>query len=583
MQKSRIRIIGACTAAVLFGGLAASPASAVSIIWKAPNVDITLGLPYNNLEFEDPTAIGQTVKGYTIIDWRDADYKSGSPPWYDEWSVLANPSGALIDGNINEIWMRQAGQSITTSTTVPSSTVSIHMIGDNNDGKAEVLVDGVVVAILDMGTPGLSQTALIIVKNLASTSTHNIVVQDSGIGPISRIGDDVATLGAAALNIYPYGYKWWPPFWYLNARIRLYYSWGYIGVPTGFWWGWYPYYWYGYYWYPWYGPSGWYQPYCYYWYRPYWDYWPYYRYYRPWWHYWRWRGGWRFWGFNDYLRFRYTYWQPRIIYYWSWYWDAPGEGGCMELVTQANEANPAGERILPFPDPYIPGFEAGEHEFSVNGGKVTGTFSDLTFIPVVDVNSFYHTLPGVTPELARALMESEIMQKLLEHPGGYVGVQFATWDHPDCALVTNADIPEVRITEDTSGGPESEYTFEISLNPAWPSMAEAVTVISSAPEELELVGAGTDGAIHLTLTPGGTANVTVRAVPDAVDEEEHKVMVAAFLDGNETEGFSLDVIIQDAGCGGLGYNQSDLNHDCVTDFKDVAITADEWLYSTLGM
>jgi len=577
MTMANSRVLTVCILAYLLLGPLSPPASGVTVIWKAANADVTLGLPSPSLEFEDPAAVGRIVKGYTVIDWLDADYNKAGHPLYDEWTVS---SPGFIDGNINEIWMRDSSHSIWTTTTQPSRVVSIHMTGDNNDGQAEVFVDGVTVAILDMGSAGLPQTALVIVKNLAPV-THTILIKDAGVGPISRLGDDVHTFGAAALQTNQV-IKWWPHYWFLNGRIRLNYTGGMIGTPTGFYWGWYPYYWYGHYWYPWYGPAGWYEPYCYYWYRPYWDSWPWYRYYRPWWHYWRWRGGWTFWGFNDYLYYNYWYWQPRTIYYWSWYWDPQGQGGCMELVTQADEQDPSGERILPFPDPCIPGFAAGAHEYSVNGGKVTGTFSQLEFIPVSSLETYYQSIPGVTADDVQLLMRSDIVQRLMANPQGYIGVQHAMWTHPLPAIQTDADIPEVRMTEGSTTG--SEYTFTVSLTQPPTALVAEVDVVSSDVKELTIDGVSPDGVLRLYFDPTTwdiPQPVTIRTVPDAINEEEHKVMVAAFLAADMTEGFSLDVLIQDSGCGGFGYNASDLNQDCNTNFLDFALFADEWLYSTV--
>ncbi|MBA7673837.1 hypothetical protein ES703_82043 [subsurface metagenome] len=112
--------------------------------------------------------------------------------------------------------MRQSGQAISTTTRVPSTAVSIHLNGDNNDGKAEVRVDGILVATLDMGTRGNAQRALIIVKYLP-LAPHLIRVDDVGVGP-SGLGTDVATMGACALAFH----KYFPHFWYLDCRLRLF-------------------------------------------------------------------------------------------------------------------------------------------------------------------------------------------------------------------------------------------------------------------------------------------------------------------------------------------------------------------------
>ena len=67
--------------------LTASPASAATIIWQSANTDIYLGQPYNNLEFENPLTGTEMIKEYSVLEWRDADFAFGSPPWYDDWNV----------------------------------------------------------------------------------------------------------------------------------------------------------------------------------------------------------------------------------------------------------------------------------------------------------------------------------------------------------------------------------------------------------------------------------------------------------------------------------------------------------------
>jgi len=168
----------------------------VTVISKVSNAAVYLGLPFTQLEFENPLAGTETVLSYPVLDWRDADYAAGPPPWYDDWNVFLN--GSFIDGNANEIWMRARGQFIWTTTLVPSEIVSIHLVGDSNDGMADVLVDGIVVAQLDMFTPSLQPgTALIIVRGLSRT-VHTIQV--NATGPGQGTSSDVATLGTAALD-----------------------------------------------------------------------------------------------------------------------------------------------------------------------------------------------------------------------------------------------------------------------------------------------------------------------------------------------------------------------------------------------
>ena len=133
----------------------------------------------------------------------------------------------------------------------------------------------------------------------------------SGPGEVSAPGDGVPVTA-------PLG-KWFPSYWFLDARIRLVWTGGWITIPTGYWGGWY-------WWHdpccwlrPWQGPLQWYWPYCYnYPYVHYWNYWPYYRCYLPWWHYWDWRGWPWFWSFRDSLTYRYGSWKPVVVYYWRY-------------------------------------------------------------------------------------------------------------------------------------------------------------------------------------------------------------------------------------------------------------------------
>ncbi|MEJ5299065.1 MAG: hypothetical protein WHZ52_13625, partial [Armatimonadota bacterium] len=189
------------------GLIVAAPASALTVISHSANTDVIVGVPFNSLEFENPLTGLEMVQGYDLIEWRDADYSlMGWPPSFDDWTVN-DPFG--IDGNVNEIWLRQRGHAAFTSTTVPGSIVSIHLVGDDNDGVAQVLVDGAEVARLDMNTPQPPQTACIIVKDLPN-SLHNIEVHDLGPGGAGAGNDDVAVMGAGVLR-KPLAVKWDQP------------------------------------------------------------------------------------------------------------------------------------------------------------------------------------------------------------------------------------------------------------------------------------------------------------------------------------------------------------------------------------
>ena len=185
-----------CFVAGLLGCVMHSPVKAITVISQLPNTTITLGYG-GQLEYENPLSGNETIGAYRIIEWCDADYSAGPPRWYDDWIVSHTNE---IDGNNEQIWMRNSNHTIWTTTTVSSKAVSIHMCADENDGLAEIIVDGLSVATLDMTTPPGPGNALIVVRGLQN-DTHTILIDDKGPGV--GTGDDVATLGAAALVFDP--------------------------------------------------------------------------------------------------------------------------------------------------------------------------------------------------------------------------------------------------------------------------------------------------------------------------------------------------------------------------------------------
>jgi len=199
-KKSFLLLVIAAGIILLF---ASGQVRGITVISRAPNVEIVLDLPIREMEFENPLTGTEMTYGYRILEWRDADY--ASPAWYDDWTV-SHPGA--VDGNPDEIWMRANGHAIWTTTTVPSRIVTIHLTGDDNDGLASVLVDGNEVARLDMGNSQPPDRVLIIVKSLPST-IHTVTVKDLGVGP-GGFGTDVHCFGAAAVTRV-FGVKWNQP------------------------------------------------------------------------------------------------------------------------------------------------------------------------------------------------------------------------------------------------------------------------------------------------------------------------------------------------------------------------------------
>jgi len=173
---------------------AVTSAQGATVIYQAGNTDIHMDATYSDLE--DPAGM---LRGGTVLEHRDAGYpcdEDGGSVRYEDWTVndpcTACDDVGCIDGYRNEIWLRSIGDAATTTTTRPSTAVSIHLYGDGNDGLAEVLVDNCRVAELDMFTSPGGQQALIIVYDLPF-ATHEITVTalDSG---------DVAVMGATAIT-----------------------------------------------------------------------------------------------------------------------------------------------------------------------------------------------------------------------------------------------------------------------------------------------------------------------------------------------------------------------------------------------
>lgn len=174
-------------------------AHAATVVWRAQNAAVYVGLPFASLEFENPLPAAASVLGHPILQWLDADYSPGPPRTYDDWIV--NPTNQ-VDGNANEVWLRASGHFAQTKFQVATDTVSVHLVGDSTDGLAEVSVDGTVVARLQMSSSP-AETALVIVRDLP-VRMHDVMVKNASAGSLA----DVAILGAAALKD---DFKWIQP------------------------------------------------------------------------------------------------------------------------------------------------------------------------------------------------------------------------------------------------------------------------------------------------------------------------------------------------------------------------------------
>ena len=194
----KIRKVSLLTVGLCVPLLAGRTALGVDVLWTSPNTHVTVGT--SGGEFENPLSGSEFVQGYRMVEWRDADYQPGQPNPYDDWANTSQP-GNTPDGNTTEVWLRGPGYALSTTTNVPSEIIGVHLASDSNDGLADIEVDGVLVAQLDMGTTPYS--AFVLVEQLAK-AIHTVEVVARGIGQGGW--HDVAIKGASVLQA-----KWYQP------------------------------------------------------------------------------------------------------------------------------------------------------------------------------------------------------------------------------------------------------------------------------------------------------------------------------------------------------------------------------------
>lgn len=183
-----LRLYSLCGVAIAYLAAAMFPSPAFAIVVESQTADTQViedatGL---GLTIEDP-ANGTVYLDQIVVEWRDAD-DEGSPDW---------TKTGTVDGSATQAWLRDAGASITTTTTVASTGVTFHLEGDSNDGRVSLLVDGNEVAVIDMFDAG-NNRVIVIVRNL-TLATHTLVIDDLGTSNFGA-GDDIAAWGGAATN-----------------------------------------------------------------------------------------------------------------------------------------------------------------------------------------------------------------------------------------------------------------------------------------------------------------------------------------------------------------------------------------------
>lgn len=336
----------------------------------------------------------------------------------------------------------------------------------------------------------------------------------------------------------------------------------------------------------------------------------------PKWRYSHWRGEPYFWAFTDRMTFRYTDTRIRTIDRWMYFWDPSNIGNCLIMLAEDGGTGPPS--IYPVDLAFANSFEVLSHTFTVNA-TFHGQFSGMERVKTSQIEDYFKSLPGVSEADVYALINTGIFRQLQANDPngqGHVLVSHCYWDHPLSTIKSNTDT--IEITEGETA------TFEIGISQP-PGTPLGVTVTTFDPESVWLVGADTNGILQLIfnkqnwnipqrvivqsksnpgarwiyedLQPGEVELPGFLDVNDLNDDPRpswlelypfpeharlvHKVNIAAYITDDPCHnGFVVPFTIVKGGCGGLGFTFGDLNHDCKTDSRDLAIFASRWLVST---
>jgi hypothetical protein len=227
----------------------------------------------------------------------------------------------------------------------------------------------------------------------------------------------------------------------------------------------------------------------------------------------------------------------------------------------------------------VESFEIQSHTFSVNGNEEQNEFSRLRFIQTSQLEEYVRGL-GITEADVRAFMASEIVEQLLGNdPGGegYVGVQQASWNHPAPNILCSTDSLEI------TQGERVSYGVRLS-DPVPFGQVATVNIMSSDPEIIKWADFDEDMLqLHFDRSNWDKPQiVTIMASPPPwLGGPEKKNLLSHFLVDDPHQGSVLPVKARKSGCDGvLRLYDGDVNNDCTTDFRDMAIVALTWLEST---
>lgn len=167
-------------------GTSTASACAFTVEYLAPNVSVVLEFAEANYPLP-PTVLA----GRPVLDWLDAASPANPA---NEWGYYGDVLG-YEPGWYTMLYPYTSGSYIYANTSVPSSAVAFAGGCDENDGRGEFYVDGLLVARMDYySTPPVH--FLLLVDNLPY-ATHDL--------RLTSLGGAVALYGGAAVVPEPSG------------------------------------------------------------------------------------------------------------------------------------------------------------------------------------------------------------------------------------------------------------------------------------------------------------------------------------------------------------------------------------------
>ncbi|MCJ7516140.1 MAG: hypothetical protein MUO89_09320 [Dehalococcoidia bacterium] len=220
----------------------------------------------------------------------------------------------------------------------------------------------------------------------------------------------------------------------------------------------------------------------------------------------------------------------------------------------------------------------GEVKLYVNGALAeSGTFS----IPLSSVNNVYSYLGKSLyndPYLKGSIDEFRIYNSILTPQE----IAYHNSAGPDVIrpspVVTNETNGSTEVTE----GNSTPDTYTVALS----SLPGANVTLTVDPDEQLDIGSGPGNSVNFvfhTYDWNSPRTIEVRAFDDDVLEAEPHIGLISHSISSNDPNFnnkplpSVYVTIWENECGAWGFNYSDLNYDCLVNFKDFAIFASYWL------